>query len=68
MTAVRMRMVRQRRRARGLCEVRLVVPDPRSRAMRRRVAREVAALDTVRERDALDWIESVSQFDADATR
>jgi hypothetical protein len=68
MTAVRMRMVRQRRRARGLCEVRLVVPDPRSRAMRRRVAREVAALDTVRERDALDWIESVSEFDADATR
>jgi hypothetical protein len=68
MTAVRMRMVRQRRRAQGLCEVRLVVPDPRSRAVRRRVAREVAALDSAREHNALNWIESVSEFDADATR
>jgi hypothetical protein len=61
-------MMRQRRRAPGLCEVRLVVPDPRSRAVRRRVAREVAALDSARERDALNWIESVSEFDDDATR
>jgi hypothetical protein len=63
-----MKMMRQRRRARGLREVRLVVADPRSRAVRRRVAKQVAALDPARERDALDWIESVSQFDTDATR
>jgi hypothetical protein len=68
MTAERMRMMRQRRRARGLCEVRLVVPDPRSRSVRRRVAKEVAALDAARECDALNWIESVSEFDAGTTR
>jgi hypothetical protein len=61
-------MMRQRRRARGLREVRLVVADPRSRAVRRRLAKQVAALDSPRERDALIWIESVSEFDADATR
>jgi Protein of unknown function (DUF3018) len=66
--AERMRMMRQRRRARGLREVRLVVADPRSRTVRRRVAKQVAALDSARERDALDWIESISEFDADATR
>ena len=56
------------RRARGLRELRLVVADPRSRAVRRRVAKQVAGLDPDRERDALNWIESVSEFDADATR
>jgi hypothetical protein len=61
-------MIRHRRRAPGLCEVRIVVPDPRSRAVRRRVAREVAALDSAPERDALNWIASVSEFDADPTR
>jgi hypothetical protein len=66
--AERMRMMRQRRRARGLREVRLVVADPRSRGVRRRVAKQVAALDSARERDALSWIESVAEFDADATR
>jgi Protein of unknown function (DUF3018) len=66
--AERMKMMRQRRRARGLREVRLVVADPRSRAVRRRVAKQVAALDSARERDALNWIESVSEFDTDATR
>jgi hypothetical protein len=59
-------MMRQRKRDRGLREVRLVVADARSRAVRRRVARQVARLD--RERDALQWIESVSELDADATR
>jgi hypothetical protein len=34
----------------------------------RRVAKQVAGLDPDRERDALQWIESVSEFDADATR
>ena len=67
-TAERMRAMRQRRRARGLREVRLVVADPRSRAVRRRVAKQVATLDSARERDALNWIESVSEFDTDATR
>ena len=52
----------------GLRELRLVVADPRSRAVRRRVAKQVAGLDPDRERDALKWIESVSEFDADATR
>ena len=66
--AERMKMMRQRRRARGLRELRLIVADPRSRAVRRRVAKQVAALDLVRERDALRWIESVSEFDADAAR
>jgi len=57
-------MIRQRRRSRGLREVRLIVADARSRAVRRRVAREVARLDPGRERDALQWIEAVSEFDA----
>ena len=60
--------MRQRRRARGLREVRLVVADARSRAVRRRVAKQVASLDLDREREALNWIESVSEFDADGTR
>jgi hypothetical protein len=64
----RMKAMRQRRRKRGLREVRLVVADARSRAVRRRVAREVASLDPDRERDALRWNEAVSEFDADATR
>jgi hypothetical protein len=66
--AERMKMMRQRRRARGLREVRLIVADARSRAVRRRVATQVAALDSDRERDALKWIETVSEFDTDATR
>jgi len=66
--AERMKLMRQRRRARGLRELRLVVADPRSRAVRRRVAKQVASLDMDRERDALKWVESVSEFDADATR
>ena len=66
--AERMNTMRQRRRARGLRELRLVVADARSRAVRRRVARQVAGLDPDREGDVLEWIESVSEFDADATR
>jgi len=66
--AERMKMMRQRRRAQGLRELRLVVADARSRAVRRRVAKEVAGLDLNRERNALQWIESVSEFDTDATR
>lgn len=66
--AERMKLMRERRRARGLREVRLVVADPRSRVVRRRVAKQVAGLDLAREREALQWIESVADFDADATR
>ena len=66
--AERMKMMRQRRRAGGLRELRLVVANARSRAVRRRVAKQVAGLDLDRERDAMKWIESVSEFDADATR
>ena len=50
--------------ARGLRELRLVVPDARSKAVQRRVARQVAALDRNRELEAMRWIEAVSEFDA----
>jgi hypothetical protein len=63
-----MKMMRQRRPARGRRELRLIVADARSQAVRRRVAKQVAGLDPDRERDALQWIESVSEFDTDATR
>jgi hypothetical protein len=62
--AERMKAMRERRRARGLRELRLVVPDARSKTVRRRVAKQVAGLDRSRELDALRWIESVSDFDA----
>jgi hypothetical protein len=61
--AERMRAMRERRRERGLRELRLVVPDARSPAVRRRIARQVASLDRQKEEAALDWIESVSEFD-----
>jgi Protein of unknown function (DUF3018) len=64
LAAERMKAMRERRRARGLRELRLIVPDARSKAVRRRVARAVAALDRSRELDALRWIEEVSEFDA----
>jgi hypothetical protein len=58
-----MKAMRERRRARGLKELRLIVPDARSRTVRQRVARQVAALDRCREREALKWIEAVAEFD-----
>lgn len=61
--AERMRSMRERRRERGLKELRLVVPDARAPAVRRRIARQVAALDAGQEQQALRWIESVSEFD-----
>ena len=66
--AERMKMMRQRRRAQRLREVRLILPDTRSAAVRRRITKQVAALDADSERDALQWIEAVSEFDADAAR
>jgi hypothetical protein len=58
-----MKAMRERRRAAGLRELRLIVPDARSKSVRRRVARAVAALDRSRELDALKWIEAVAEFD-----
>ena len=62
--AERMRMMRERRRRQGLRELRLDVPDPRLRSVRKRVAAQVACLDRRNEDNALDWIEQVSEFDA----
>jgi hypothetical protein len=62
--AERMKKMRERRRRRGLRELRLVVPDPRLRSVRKRVAAQVAALDRRDEDEALNWIETVSEFDA----
>jgi hypothetical protein len=67
--AERMQRMRDRRRSRGLRELRLVVPDSRSRSVRRRVAAQAARLSAADESDALTWIEKVSEFDApDAAR
>lgn len=64
----RMKALRERRRRKGLREIRLIVPDARSPAVRRRVAKEVAALNQANEKDALDWIEAVYKLDNDETR
>ena len=66
--AERMKMMRERRRRRGLRELRLLVPDARSAEVRRRVAAAVGRLNPESERDALRWIEAVSEFDADDPR
>ena len=62
--AERMKAMRARRRTDGLREVRLIVPDARSSDTRRRIAEQVHRLNPVTERDALDWIEEVSEYDA----
>jgi hypothetical protein len=64
LAADRMKAMRERRRVRGLRELRLIVPDARSKVVRRRIAKQVAGLDQSRELDALGWIEAVSEFDA----
>ncbi len=63
LAADRMRAMRERRRARGLRELRLIVPDARSQTVRRRIAKEVAGLDREDELDAMKWVEAVSEFD-----
>jgi hypothetical protein len=63
-TADRMKAMRERRRARGLRELRLIVPDARSKAVKKRVAKQVAALDRSREAQAMRWAERISEFDA----
>ena len=65
--AERMKMMRERRRSRGLRELRLVVPDARSAAVRREVAAQSARLDCDDEEEAMAWIEAVSEFDNDAS-
>jgi hypothetical protein len=60
--------MRERRRRRGLRELRLIVPDARSETIRSRVAAQVARLSRDSEREALDWIERVSEFDTDEAR
>ena len=60
---LRMKGIPERRSLRGLREVRLVVPDARSKAVRGRVAKQVAGLDRSREVAALCWIEAVAVFD-----
>jgi len=62
--AEQMRAMRERRRAQGLRELRLFVPSPRSRAVLRHVAQQVAGLDRAAEREAMRWIEAVSDIDA----
>ncbi len=61
--AERMRQMRERRRKRGLRELRIVVPDSRLASVRRRVAAQVARLMPGSEDEALSWIEAVSEFD-----
>ncbi|MGB8840409.1 MAG: antitoxin MazE-like protein [Aliidongia sp.] len=62
--AERMKTMRDRRRAQGLRELRLVLPDARSPSVQQRVAIEVARLRSTGEDEALSWIETVSEFDA----
>lgn len=64
--AERMRMMRERRRRQGRRELRLDVPDPRLRSVRKRMAAQVARLDRNNEDETLNWIEQVqvSEFDA----
>ena len=52
--AERMKMMRARRRRQGLRELRLVVPDARSAAVRNRIAAQVAKLSPDSERDTLE--------------
>jgi len=64
--AERMKTMRERRRSRGLRELRLVVPDARSPAVRREIAAQSARLNLKDEEEAMAWIEAVSDFDNDA--
>ena len=61
--AERMKAMRERRRRRGLRELRLVVPNPRLQSVRKRVAAQVLKLDRQSEAEALSFIERISEFD-----
>ncbi|MEC4589861.1 antitoxin MazE-like protein [Nitrospirillum amazonense] len=62
-TAARVRAFRERRKALGLREVRIFIPDARSTTVRARIAAQVAHLDRADEQAAMDWVEAVSEFD-----
>jgi hypothetical protein len=66
--AERMKMMRARRRQQGLRELRLVVPDARSEAVRKRIAAQAAKLNPDSEQDTLLWIEAVSELNGDEPR
>ncbi len=55
--------MRERRRRRGLRELRLVVPNPRLQSVRKRVTAQVLKLDRQSEAEALSFIERISEFD-----
>ena len=55
--------MRNRRRAEGLRELRLVLPDVRSLSVRQRLAAQVRGLSRPDEDEAMRWIEAVSEFD-----
>ena len=61
--AQRMKAMRERRRAKGLREVRLVVPDARDPAVRAQIAEEIKRLDPRDEEEAMRWIEAVTKVD-----
>ncbi len=61
--AERMKAMRARRRADGLRELRLVVPEVRSKAFRHMIAAQAAALNPEVEEEALNFIEAASDFD-----
>jgi hypothetical protein len=64
--ADRMRVMRARRAAQGLREIRLVVPDAGSALVKLETQRQVVRLDAACEQDAMDFIEAVSVFGDDA--
>ncbi|MCY4349504.1 MAG: DUF3018 family protein [Thiotrichales bacterium] len=66
--AERMRAMRQRRRAQGDREVRMILPDARSDGVRAQIADSVARLDRRHESEALQWIETISEFDESEAR
>ena len=61
--AQRMKAMRERRASKSLREVRLALPDARSLSVRRRIAAQIAKLRPSVESEAMDWIESISEFD-----
>jgi hypothetical protein len=63
-----MKQMRRRRQLGGLRELRLVVPDARSVAVKQRVAAQATRLSPESEDEALAWIEAVAEFDGDGTR
>jgi hypothetical protein len=66
--AVRMQAMRNRRRAMGLREIRLTVPDATNPAVIAETARHIAALQRHDERDVMELLETALALDADAAR